>query len=47
LKTKDTKTYQICQRFYNYLLELEIESRQENKGIRFIYLYNDNIPAIK
>jgi len=47
LKTKDTKTYQICQQLYNYLLELEIDSRQENKGTRFMYLYNDNIPAIK
>lgn len=47
LKLSSTKTYQICQQFYNYLLELEMDSRINNKGIRFLYLYNDNIPALK
>lgn len=47
LKTKDTKTRNLCQSLYNYLLELEIESRKEHKNIRFLYLYNDNIPVLK
>ena len=47
LKIKDTKTNQICQKLYNYLLELEIESRQEKKNVRFLYLFNDNMPVLK
>ena len=47
LKIKEGKTYQICQKLYDYLLELEIEARQEKKNVRFLYLFNDNMPVLK
>jgi hypothetical protein len=46
-KSKNNKTRDICQTLYNSLLELEIKSRKEKENIRFLYLYNDNLPVLK